>query len=55
MAERVVGIGSMDHIKQIQSQAIQRGLTPDTHVYSKLIAFCCTNESGHMEYAPPFE
>ncbi|KAM7519789.1 hypothetical protein LguiB_018751 [Lonicera macranthoides] len=41
----------MDHIKQIQSQAIQRGLTPDTHVYSKLIAFCCTNESGHMEYA----
>ncbi|KAM7480326.1 hypothetical protein LguiA_028539 [Lonicera macranthoides] len=42
---------SMDHIKQIQSQAIQRGLTPDTHFYSKLIAFCCTNESGNMEYA----
>ncbi|CAK9164896.1 unnamed protein product [Ilex paraguariensis] len=41
---------SMDHLKGIHSQAIQKGLLCPI-VNAKIVAFCCTNESGDMNYA----
>ncbi|XP_060205176.1 putative pentatricopeptide repeat-containing protein At3g15930 isoform X2 [Lycium barbarum] len=42
---------SMDQIKQIHSVIIQKGLTFDPMLCSKIIAFCSTNELGDMKYA----
>ncbi|THG17135.1 putative pentatricopeptide repeat-containing protein At3g15930 [Camellia sinensis] len=42
---------SMDQLKQIHSQAIQKGLASDPFVHSKIIAFCCKHELGCMNYA----
>ncbi|PSS07526.1 Pentatricopeptide repeat-containing protein [Actinidia chinensis var. chinensis] len=42
---------SMDHLKQIHSQSIRRGLASNPIVNSKIIAFCCAREWGCLSYA----
>ncbi|KAF5453249.1 hypothetical protein F2P56_028165 [Juglans regia] len=42
---------SMDQLKQIHSQTIKTGLTSKPVVQNKIVAFCCTHESGDMTYA----
>ncbi|XP_038714038.1 putative pentatricopeptide repeat-containing protein At3g15930 [Tripterygium wilfordii] len=42
---------SSDQLKQIHSQSIKMGLTSNSMVQNKLIAFCCCQEWGDMLYA----
>lgn len=41
----------MDQLKQVHSQTIKMGLTSDPSVQNTVIAFCCTNDSGDVNYA----
>lgn len=42
---------SMDQLKQIHLQTVQKGLLSDPINCYKIIAFCCTHGSGSMNYA----
>ena len=42
---------SMDQLKQIHLQIIQKGLSSDAMIFSKIVAFCCVQESSSMNYA----
>lgn len=41
----------MDQLKQIHSQTIKMGLSSDPSVRNRVIAFCCTKDSGDVNYA----
>ncbi|KAL6996630.1 hypothetical protein U1Q18_006761 [Sarracenia purpurea var. burkii] len=47
----VENCNSMDQLKQIHLQAIRKGLASDSIIHFKMIAFCCTHESGCLNYA----
>ncbi|XP_028766367.1 putative pentatricopeptide repeat-containing protein At3g15930 [Neltuma alba] len=42
---------SMDQLKQIHSQTIKMGLSSDPAVQNRVIVFCCTKDSGDVNYA----
>ncbi|KAF7134430.1 hypothetical protein RHSIM_Rhsim08G0211700 [Rhododendron simsii] len=41
----------MDQLKQTHSQIIHKGMASEPVLHSKIIAFCCTNKAGCMNYA----
>ncbi|WOH05525.1 hypothetical protein DCAR_0624942 [Daucus carota subsp. sativus] len=45
------GCNSMDQLKQIYLQIIQKGLSSDAMIFSKIVASCCVHESGCMDFA----